>query len=159
MRLLAVGRQRQSPEAELFERYAKRIKPALLLQEFNEATGSPMEIKRREAAALLAGVAPKEFVVALDGGGDAPDSMKLAAMLAKWGADGARLCFIIGGAEGLDGSVIARANAVLSLGALTWPHLLVRPMLAEQIYRAQMINIGHPYHRAGRPTGKPNDGI
>jgi len=160
VRLLAIGKQRQSAEAELFERYARRIKPALLLQAFNEATGSPAEIKRREAAVLLAAVAPKDFVVALDEGGDAPDSVRLAAMLGKWGADGARICFIIGGAEGLDGSVIARADAILSLGALTWPHLLVRPMLAEQIYRAQMINMGHPYHRAGRPTGgRPNDGI
>ncbi len=151
MRLLAVGRQKQSAEAALFERYAVRIRPKLVLQEFIEGSGSPIEIKRREAAALLAAVMPKDFVVALDGGGDAPDSVRLAAMLAKWGEGGAKICFIIGGAEGLDRSVIERADAVLSLGALTWPHLLVRAMLAEQIYRAQMINIGHPYHRAGRP--------
>jgi 23S rRNA (pseudouridine1915-N3)-methyltransferase len=151
MRLLAIGRQRQSPEAELFERYAARIRPKLLLQEFNDGTGSPMEIKRREAAMLLGAVTPKDFVVALDGGGAAPDSAGLAAMLARWGESGAKLCFIIGGAEGLDGSVLARSDAQLSLGPLTWPHLLVRPMLAEQIYRAQMINMGHPYHRAGRP--------
>lgn len=155
MRLLAIGRQRQSPEAELFRRYAARIKPELALQEFGEATGSPAETKRREAAALLGVVTPQDFVVALDGGGTAPDSPGLAAMLARWSERGARLCFIIGGAEGLDAGVIARADAVLSLGPLTWPHLLVRPMLAEQIYRAQMINLGHPYHRAGRPTGGP----
>jgi 23S rRNA (pseudouridine1915-N3)-methyltransferase len=160
MRLLAIGRQRQSPEAELFERYAGRIKPNLVLQTFNDGTGSPVEIKRREAAALLGAVTAQDFVIALDGGGVAPDSPGLAAMLTKWRESGAKLCFIIGGAEGLDGSVIARADAILSLGALTWPHLLVRPMLAEQIYRAQMISMGHPYHRAGRPTGgKPNDGI
>ena len=151
MRLLAVGRQRQTPEAALFERYAERIKPRLMLQEFNDGTGSPIEIKRREAAALLAAAGTQDYVVALDGGGIAPDSPGLAALLARWAASGKKLCFIIGGAEGLDGSVIARADAKLSLGALTWPHLLVRPMLAEQIYRAQMINIGHPYHRAGRP--------
>jgi 23S rRNA (pseudouridine1915-N3)-methyltransferase len=151
MRLLAIGRQRQSPEGALFERYAARIKPKLLLQEFNDGTGSPIEIKRREAAMLLGAVSPQDFVIALDGAGAAPDSPGLAAMLAKWRDGGARLCFIIGGAEGLDGSVIARADAKLSLGALTWPHLLVRPMLAEQIYRAQMINMGHPYHRSGRP--------
>ena len=137
----------------LFERYAERIRPALVLQEFNDGTGSPVEIKRREAAMLLAAVTPQDFVVALDGGGAAPDSPGLAGMLGRWGESGRKLCFIIGGAEGLDGSVIARAEAKLSLGALTWPHLLVRPMLAEQIYRAQMINLGHPYHRAGRPSG------
>jgi len=59
--------------------------------------------------------------------------------------------FLIGGAEGLDSSVIERADAVLSLGALTWPHMLVRTMIAEQIFRAQAINTGHPYHRDTRP--------
>jgi 23S rRNA (pseudouridine1915-N3)-methyltransferase len=158
MRLLAIGRQRQSPEAALFERYARRIKPNLLLQEFAEATGSPIEIKRREAAALLAAVTAQDFAVALDGGGAAPDSFGLAVLLAKWSETGKKLCFMIGGAEGLDAGVIARADAALSLGRLTWPHLLVRPMLAEQIYRAQMINMGHPYHRAGRPSGGRPDG-
>ena len=90
-------------------------------------------------------------MVALDGGGLAPDSLGLAKHLAKWTETGKKLAFIIGGAEGLDASVIARAGAKISLGALTWPHILVRPMLAEQIYRAQMINVGHPYHRSGRP--------
>jgi 23S rRNA (pseudouridine1915-N3)-methyltransferase len=151
MRLLAIGRQRQSPEAELFKRYAVRIKPALALQEFNDGTGSPIEIKRREAALLLGAVSAQDFVVALDHGGQTPDSGGLAILLAKWNEAGKKLCFVIGGAEGLDASVIARADAQLSLGPLTWPHLLVRPMLAEQIYRAQMINIGHPYHRSGRP--------
>lgn len=156
MRLLAIGRQRQSPEGALFERYAARIRPKLALQEFNDGTGSPAEIKRREAASLLGAVQAQDFVVALDSGGAAPDSPKLAAMLRAWAENGAKPCFIIGGAEGLDAGVIARANAVLSLGPLTWPHLLARAMLAEQIYRAQMINLGHPYHRAGRPAATPS---
>jgi 23S rRNA (pseudouridine1915-N3)-methyltransferase len=151
MRILAIGRQRQSVEAVLFERYAVRIKPNLSLQEFNDGTGSPVEIKRREAALLLAAINAQDFVVALDGGGQAPDSPGLASLLAKWTETGKKLSFVIGGAEGLDSSVIARADAKLSLGPLTWPHLLVRPMLVEQIYRAQMINMGHPYHRSGRP--------
>jgi 23S rRNA (pseudouridine1915-N3)-methyltransferase len=71
--------------------------------------------------------------------------------LRRWTETGKRLSFVIGGAEGLDASVIARADAVISLGKLTWPHMLARVMLAEQIYRAQMILSGHPYHRAGRP--------
>ena len=60
--------------------------------------------------------------------------------------------FVIGGAEGLDAAVIGRADHVLSLGPLTWPHFLVRAMLGEQLYRARAIASGHPYHRAGRPT-------
>jgi 23S rRNA (pseudouridine1915-N3)-methyltransferase len=152
MRLLAIGKAGSaSPEAELFARYAARIKPTLALVELPPGQGSPAEIKRREADLLLATLTPQEFVVALDSGGTAPDSAELAKLLTKWAESGKKPAFIIGGAEGLDAAIIARAGAKLSLGKLTWPHMLVRPMLAEQIYRAQMINAGHPYHRAGRP--------
>jgi len=151
MRLLAIGRGRPGPETELFARYAARIKPSLVVQEFADGTGSPVEIKRREAASLLGAIAPGDLVVALDQDGTAPDSLELANMLTRWSETGKRLSFVIGGAEGLDAAVIARADAKISLGRLTWPHMLVRPMVAEQIYRAQMINTGHPYHRAGRP--------
>ncbi len=149
--MLAIGRGRKSPETELFERYAKRIKPLLTLQDFDDGHGAPAEIKRREAVVLLAAAETSDFVVALDTDGSAPDSLELAKMLGRWRETGRRLSFVIGGAEGLDAAVIARADAKLSLGRLTWPHMLVRVMLAEQIYRAQMINTGHPYHRAGRP--------
>jgi 23S rRNA (pseudouridine1915-N3)-methyltransferase len=151
MRVLAIGRSKQSPETELFARYAVRIKPSLTLVEFNDGTGSPMEIKRREAEMLLGATDKSDFLVALDAGGVAPDSLELAKLLTKWTETGKRLNFVIGGAEGLDATVISRADAVLSLGKLTWPHMLVRAMLAEQIYRAQMIASNHPYHRAGRP--------
>jgi len=151
MRVLAVGRSKHGPEMELFARYAVRIKPRLILQELDDGHGSAAEIKRREAVLLLAAVAAGDFVVALDGGGATPDSAELAKLLLRWSETGKKLSFVIGGAEGLDAAVIARADAVMSLGKLTWPHMLVRPMLAEQIYRAQMIAAGHPYHRAGRP--------
>ncbi len=151
MRVLAVGRSKKSPETDLFRRYALRIKPVLTLLEFNDGTGSPVEIKRREAEALLAALAKSDFVVALDADGISPDSLELAKHLTKWTETGKRLNFVVGGAEGLDASIINRADATLSLGKLTWPHMLVRPMLAEQLYRAQMIASNHPYHRAGRP--------
>lgn len=119
--------------------------------EIADARGSPAEIKRREAAGLLAAIPAGAWTVALDLGGRAPDSAALAAQLAAWRDAGRSLAFVIGGAEGLDAGVLARADQVLSLGALTWPHLLVRAMLAEQLFRAQAIAAGHPYHRAGRP--------
>jgi 23S rRNA (pseudouridine1915-N3)-methyltransferase len=150
MRLLAVGKG-GGPEREIFDRYAKRIKPALALVELPDGVGSPAEIKRREADAILAALKPDEFVIALDLDGSEPDSPGLARLLAGWLERSRKLAFVIGGAEGLDAAVVARAGAKLSLGKLTWPHMLVRPMLAEQIYRAQMILSGHPYHRAGRP--------
>ncbi len=152
MRVLAVGRSKAAaPEAELFERYAARIRPRLDLVEFNDGVGSAAEIKRREAMALLAAVKPQDFLVALDQDGATPDSSGLAKLLQAWTETTRPLAFALGGAEGLDATVLARADATLSLGRLTWPHMLARAMLAEQIYRAQAIIAGHPYHRAGRP--------
>jgi 23S rRNA (pseudouridine1915-N3)-methyltransferase len=146
--LIAVGRLRDGPERALFERYDMRLRPALTVVEVAEARGTAAEVKRREAAALLAAVPKEAFVVALDLGGVVLDSVGLGERLAEWGRGA---CFVIGGAEGLDVSVLDRAGIVLSLGAMTWPHFLVRAMLAEQLYRAQAIAAGHPYHRAGRP--------
>jgi 23S rRNA (pseudouridine1915-N3)-methyltransferase len=152
LRLLAIGRApSKAPEMELLARYAKRIKPGLTLVEFPDGVGSPAEIKRRESEMFLSALKPDEFIIALDQDGTVPDSPELARLLAGWTERSKKLAFVIGGAEGLDASVLARAGAKLSLGRLTWPHMLVRPMLAEQIYRAQMILTGHPYHRAGRP--------
>ncbi|WP_297368866.1 23S rRNA (pseudouridine(1915)-N(3))-methyltransferase RlmH [Acidocella sp.] len=152
MRLLAIGKSGgKSPEMEIFARYAKRLRPELTLHEFPDGVGSAGEIKRREADALLGALRPDEFLIALDLGGQTPTSEALATQLATWQGRAKKLAFIIGGAEGLDATVLARAGATLSLGTLTWPHMLVRAMLAEQLYRAHTILTGHPYHRAGRP--------
>lgn len=158
MRLIAVGRIGQGPEAALFARYAARLRPGLQVTELTEARGAPNEIKRREAIGLLAALPERAFAIPLDLGGEAPGSEALAARLGRWQETGRMPCFLIGGAEGLDGSVLARADAVLSLGPLTWPHLLARVLLAEQLFRAQAIMTGHPYHRAGRPVRTPMGG-
>jgi 23S rRNA (pseudouridine1915-N3)-methyltransferase len=151
LRLIAVGRLRDGPEAELFARYNARLRPRFAVTEIAEARGASAEVKRREAEALLAALPDPAFVIALDSAGAMPESEELARLLERWLAASAAVCFLIGGAEGLDASVIARANYALSLGRLTWPHFLVRAMLAEQVYRARSIAAGHPYHRAGRP--------
>jgi 23S rRNA (pseudouridine1915-N3)-methyltransferase len=151
MRLIAIGRLRPGPEADLFARYTARLRPKLELRELPEAAGSPAEIRKREGAALLAALTAQDAAVALDLGGATPSSEAFAALLQGWAAQGRRPNFLIGGAEGLAETVTARADYVLSLGSLTWPHMLVRVMLAEQIYRAQCIAAGHPYHRAFRP--------
>jgi len=151
LHLIAVGRMRAGPEAELFARYNARLRPKFTVTEIAEARGAAAVIRRREGEALLAALPASAWVVALDAGGAMPGSDELAGLLARWLGMSRSLCFLIGGAEGLDASVIARADHVLSLGRLTWPHFLVRAMLAEQIYRAQSIAAGHPYHRAGRP--------
>jgi 23S rRNA (pseudouridine1915-N3)-methyltransferase len=151
-RIIAIGRLRASePEAVLLARYAARLRPGLDVIEIPEARGDANEVKRREGAALIAALPARAFAVALDQGGAALDSVGLSAAVERWMGTGRPLCFLIGGAEGLDRAVIERADALLSLGSLTWPHFLARAMLAEQLYRARAIAAGHPYHREGRP--------
>lgn len=151
MRLVAVGRMKDKAELALVERYLKRLRPRLDIVELADGRGSPDEIKRREAQAILAACPPQAFLIVLDEAGRAFSSPAFSGALADWSALGRPLCFVIGGAEGLDAAVIDRSDAKLSFGTLTWPHMLVRIMLVEQIYRAQAIAAGHPYHRSGRP--------
>ncbi len=152
MHVIAVGRLREGPEAALFDRYNTRLRPGLTVTELPEARGTPVDIKRREGAALINALPRQAFAVALDLGGQVLDSEAFSGRLERWLGNAKPLCFLIGGAEGLDAPVLHRSDFVLSLGAMTWPHFLVRAMLAEQLYRARSIAAGHPYHRAGRPV-------
>lgn len=147
--LAAVGRWKSGPERDLYERYAARITdPPTLRQVTEKRPLRAAELKRREAALLLGQVPDGAEIVALDGGGRQLSSSQFADRLGRWRDSGVGdLAFLIGGADGLDRSVTGRAALVLSLGPMTWPHLLVRGLLAEQIYRAQCIMSGHPYHR------------
>jgi 23S rRNA (pseudouridine1915-N3)-methyltransferase len=119
--------------------------------EVPEGRGTPAEIRRREGAAMMEALPERGLAVALDLGGEAPGSEDFARMVERWRGIGRRLAFLVGGAEGLDPAVLARAEARLSLGPMTWPHMLVRALLAEQMFRAQAILSGHPYHRGWRP--------
>ena len=102
-----------------------------------------------EAEELLAAVPPGAALVALDERGRDLTSEALADQLGRWRDEGARAAaFLIGGPDGLGAAARERASLVLSLGRMTWPHMLVRAMLAEQLYRATTILAGHPYHRA-----------
>ncbi len=145
----AVGRARRGPERDLFEHYARRISPPLLLKEVEEKRPlPPARMKKRQGELLLAAVPAGAAVVALDAKGRPLDSAALAGRIGGWRDGGiGDLAFLVGGPEGLDEMVLGHAGLVLSLGAMTWPHMLVRGMLAEQIYRAQCILSGHPYHR------------
>lgn len=105
-------------------------------------------LKAREATLILGALPARSRLIALDERGAMWSSRGLADRLAAWRDQGvAELAFAIGGADGLDAEVLDRADATLSLGSMTWPHLLVRSLLLEQIYRAQQIRVGHPYHR------------
>jgi len=147
--IAAVGKFRREPERELFETYIKRISWPVALKEVEERGALPApERMAREAGKLLAAVPEAATLVALDETGRALASAAFAARIGRWRDDGVGdLAFVIGGADGLDASVLTRAALTLSLGPMTWPHMMVRAMLAEQLYRAHAILAGHPYHR------------
>lgn len=147
MLLIAVGKLRAGPERILFDRYAVRLRPKLDVREIAEAPGPGHEAKRREGAAILAAVPDGALAVAMDLAGQSMTSEAFAAQLTRWTNHPKPLVFMIGGAEGLSEQVLTRAGFRLALGPLTWPHMLARILLAEQIYRAQSIVAGHPYHR------------
>ena len=105
-------------------------------------------LQAREAALILGALPARARLIALDERGAMWPSRGFAERLATWHDQGvAELAFAIGGADGLSNEVLDRADATLSLGPMTWPHLLVRSLLLEQLYRAQQILAGHPYHR------------
>ncbi len=152
MRLLiaAVGRLRAGPERSLVDEYLRRTPWPVEERE--------IEVRRRlsgdaltaaEADALVAAVPQGSVVVALDERGETLSSPAFADRLGRWRDQGRPgVAFLIGGADGHGPAVRDRADLTLSFGPMTWPHLLVRGMLAEQVYRAWSILEGHPYHRA-----------
>ena len=149
--LIAVGRMRGDPAAAMFERYRKRLRAPLALTEIEVAAGPARA--RREGERLLAAVPAGAVVAVLDEGGEMLSSEGFARRLARWRESGRRDCaFLVGGADGNGEEVMSKADFRLSLGPMTWPHLLVRVLLAEQLYRAEAILAGHPYHRGG---GRP----
>ncbi len=147
--LIAVGRLRKGPEKALVDLYLTRLPWSVTTREIVEdRTRDSKERIRRESDALLAAVPDGAKLIALDQQGRTLSSEDLAAQLGAWRDGGERdVAFLIGGAAGIDQRVRARADLVLSLGRMTWPHLLVRVLLAEQLYRAHSIQTGHPYHR------------
>lgn len=151
MKLIAVGKLKKGPECDLFLRYQKRLHPQLEVIEVSQAKGSSLEQKRREAEALLGNCPSNSYVIALDEGGKSFSSISFSESMKNFAETGREICFLIGGAEGLDSSVTNRADQIISFGIMTWPHMLVRVLLAEQLFRAQSIQRNHPYHRTGRP--------
>lgn len=147
--LIAVGRARRDDAAALFEHYAKRIRATIDVREIPEGKGkTATERMEREAAAMLSALPRDCHIVALDPRGNTMTSEAFAGLFGNAAERGRTLAFLIGGADGFAEEVRTRADLVLSFGPMTWPHLMVRAMLAEQIYRAETILAGHPYHRA-----------
>ncbi|MCJ7994453.1 23S rRNA (pseudouridine(1915)-N(3))-methyltransferase RlmH [Rhizobium cremeum] len=155
--IYAVGRLKSGPEKELASRYLDRFAKAgppnglelFRMVELPESrAGNAQTRKREEAAELLKSMPDGVMIVVLDERGKALDSEEFAALLGEHRDRGQRdLAIVIGGADGVDPDLRERAKVVLNLGRLTWPHQLVRILIAEQLYRAVTILSGHPYHR------------
>ncbi len=156
--ILAVGKLKAGPEKDLAARYLDRLAkagPAIGIElgrivELSESRAASSDQRKREEAVMLAGAAPDgAIVITLDERGKALGSEELATMIGDWRDNGQRdIVFVIGGADGLEPEFRSRANLTLNLGRLTWPHQLVRILIAEQLYRTVTILSGHPYHRA-----------
>jgi 23S rRNA (pseudouridine1915-N3)-methyltransferase len=138
LHIVARGRIGRGPEAELVDRYVKRLAWPVKLTELPDTGGK------------MPAVDPGTRIVMLDETGEVLPSRAFADRLEKWRDGGVRETrFLIGAADGFDDAQRAQADLLLSFGRATWPHLLARAMLAEQLWRATSILANHPYHREG----------
>ena len=138
LHIVARGKIGRSPEAELVERYLKRIAWPTKVTELPDKGGKVPDLPANSVS------------VALDERGKPLSSMQLAQQLERWRDGGKREArFLIGAADGHDDAERSQADLLLSFGEATWPHLMARAMLAEQLFRATSILAGHPYHREG----------
>jgi len=149
LRLVSFGKDRSGLFAPGVEEYAERLRHVTKVEllELPESRASGEKAKADEAKALFAKLGPREVLVALDETGRALGSVELARWLEQRMTEGKDVAFAIGGDEGLDASVRAKAALVLSLSAMTLPHRLARLVLAEQLYRAFTIIRREPYHK------------
>jgi 23S rRNA (pseudouridine1915-N3)-methyltransferase len=138
LHIVAQGKIGRSPEADLVERYLKRIAWPTKVTELPDRGGKTPELP------------PGAVTIVLDERGEALSSTEFASRLERWRDGGKREArFLIGAADGHDEEQRSSADLLLSFGPATWPHLLVRSMLAEQLFRATSILANHPYHREG----------
>ena len=148
--LIAIGRRMPGWVADGFSEYQRRLPPHLSLRliELDAGRGSSeIEVRRNESESLRSKIPDGARVIALDGRGKPWSTEDLATQLEAWQMDGRPVALLIGGASGLDDSILALADQRWSLGPLTLPHMLVRVLLAEQLYRAWSVTTGHPYHK------------
>ena len=142
IKIIAVG-HKQGFELALYEEYTKRLSYPIKLIEI-AVTKNPKTL----AQAYLKAIAKEDLVILLDETGENLSSPEFAKKLDQLHQTGKRLCFIIGEADGIPLEVKNLKHSSIAFGKATWPHLLVRALLAEQLYRAQQIGLNHPYHRS-----------
>lgn len=141
IQIIAAGQQ-QGSEKALFEEYTKRLYYPLRLIEI-----PTRQDRKIPSSAYLKSITKDDLLILLDENGENLSSRDFTKKLNTLSQTGKRLCFIIGGADGIPDDIKKLGSFFISFGKLTWPHLLVRSLLAEQLYRAQQISINHPYHR------------
>ncbi|MCB1668765.1 MAG: 23S rRNA (pseudouridine(1915)-N(3))-methyltransferase RlmH [Porticoccaceae bacterium] len=153
LKIIAIGTRMPGWVEQGFSEYAKRLPPELKLEMVElplGQRGKGSDLQRaiaREGEAMMKAVDPRDHVIALDVKGNPWNTGQLAGKLSEWLGSGDNYSLLIGGPDGLAPECMARANTRWSLSNLTLPHPLVRILLAEQLYRAWSINVGHPYHR------------
>ena len=147
--IAAIGKAGKTPEHTLVQRYFDRLPHKGGIIERDSSKTSGLAGKRDEGKRLLSALPSGCKLVVLDESGANLSSPQLAELISQWRDTGTRdAVFAIGGANGHSDAVLAVADKLLAFGAQTWPHMLIRAMLAEQLYRAEMILARHPYHHA-----------
>lgn len=145
--IITLGKNKDKALQAMIEDYLKRMAWTVVFKEIAPPQCSDAERKSREAELIRAALPAKAFVIALDERGDMLDSPGFAARWDTLQQTHSTVAFVIGGADGLDEALRRQAQMVVCFGRMTWPHMLVRLMLVEQLYRASTILAGHPYHR------------
>lgn len=150
--IICIGKCKDKNIIILYEEFIKRLRPfaKVNILELAHAKGTVDEIKLKEANDILDKIPSSSFLIALDERGNQLKTSKFASLIKQKTLEGfSDFTLVIGGAEGLHQNVRDRANLVLGLSELTYPHMLVRVIITEQLYRITTYNNGHPYHREG----------
>ncbi len=146
--IISVSRVKKGAYYDLIEDYKKRLRWKLNIYELESKYTDAKKSQKDEEEKILKHINNSAIIIVMDERGKSLKSLDFASTLEKFKNNGDNhIQFIIGGADGLTDEVRSKANLLLSFGQQTWPHLLARVMLLEQIYRAQQIIAGHPYHR------------
>ena len=146
--IIAIGRMKNTAHIDLFQDYLRRMDWSVNVKEIESKHTDQKKMHEDECAHLLKNLANDAVIIAMDERGKTLASREFAQKFQNWQNEGqSHVQFFIGGADGLNDEIRKRAQLLLSFGKQTWPHMLARIMLLEQIYRAQQILKNHPYHR------------
>jgi 23S rRNA (pseudouridine1915-N3)-methyltransferase len=146
--ILAIGKMKSDGLADTFAEYQKRLRGKVEVKEFDIKESNAALLQKKESDTLLKNIPTDSYVIACHGAGKQLSSLEFSAKIQKLRDSGRKsLVFLIGGADGHTPDLLKKADFAFSFGTMTWPHRVARVMLIEQLYRAQEIAAGNPYHR------------